>query len=262
MLKSIAAAGRFFWRMTVKSLEDFFYEVSQTSREKALSRNGPNSLTILHPELCEAVHRGLEIFPVPEVAQWTRQPERLIEEATCDISRLKVLAVSYPSCAWRAVAASPGLCVLQLDDLEARAWFAINNEDRCECHTLATVKGQTVWAIFQWPMNLVLRESAKSLGNGVRILTEGDSFPIPPSKGSTWADPSAEIEAIPYWIRKIAFEPPNGSPAPAAVAPSPTKSARCRADRRVGPYRNDVRKGKPSWTHASWRAGFRLSRRR
>ena len=93
----------------------------------------------LDPEVRQAANRGLAVFPVPEFAKLTGQSEFLVGEATSDVSRLEELAAVHTSFAWHAAVGSSRLCVVRLDGLKGRAWFAAKNEDQGECRTLAAM---------------------------------------------------------------------------------------------------------------------------
>lgn len=247
----------------MKSAEVFLSELNRSSRGAVLTSAGMKPLSSLHPAVRQAASRGLAVFPVPELAKLTGQSDFLIGEATSDLSRLEELAAEHPACIWRAAIGPSRLCVVRLDGMQGRAWFAAKNEDQTDCRTLSVTRGDAVWAIFHWPEGLVLRESAKAPATGVRILADGDSFPIPPSGGSAWTDPWAEIEAVPYWLREIAFEPQNCPPGKAVPVPSrSTRPVPCRSVARPEPPRCSVQRGYRSCNQGGWKGGFRVSRRR
>ena len=162
----------------MKSPEEILSELGRCSLGSAFSSTRRNSLISTRAELRQAANRGLQIFPVPEIAKWTSHPELLIKEATLEVSRLEELTAIYPLCTWRAAVGSSGLCVIRLEEPVGRAWFAIKNEDQGDCRTLTTVRGGTIWAIFRRPAGLVLRASTKALAPGVRILAEGRASPF------------------------------------------------------------------------------------
>jgi hypothetical protein len=248
----------------MKSPEEFLSEFCRSSRSSVFAGAQSESLPSLHPDVRKAANHGLAVFPVPEVARLTGRPELLIAEATSDFFRLEELAAEHTPCTWRAVVGSSRLCVVRLDGIQGRAWFAAGHDGLDDCRTLSVVRGETAWALFRWPESLVLRTWAKPLASGVSILTDGGSFPVPPSAGSTWVDPWAEIEPVPYWLREIAFEPPPSGP-PGKATNVPWHAARPESSR---PFRNfktpqrSVRSGHPSCDQARWRGGFRVSRRR
>jgi hypothetical protein len=235
----------------MKSPEQFLATLSRSSHGAALSSTRRKPLLIaLRTELQQTANRGIQIFPVPGIAQWTGQTDLLIREATVEISRLEELAEMYPLCTWRGAVGLSRICVVRLEEPAGRAWFAAKNEDQEGCRTLSI-------------MRLVLREAAKSLGPGATILTDGDSFPVPPSRGSNWADPSAEIEEVPYWLRVMAFEPPDSPPGRSAQMPIAfPRPVPCRSRaRHQKPFRNTLRRDS-NFNRATWRWGWHVYRRR
>ena len=202
----------------MKSAEVFLSELNRSSRGAVLTSTGMKPLSSLHPAVRQVANRGLAVYPVPELAKLTGQSDFLIGEATSDISRLEELAAEHPGSIWHAAVGPSRLCLVRLDGIKGRVWFAAKNEDQTGCRTLSMTRGDFVWAIFHWPAGLALRASAKALATGVEILTDGDSFPIPTSGGSAWTDPWAEIEAVPNWLREIAFEPRDCPPGKAVAS--------------------------------------------
>ena len=244
----------------MKSPEEFFVQIGLGNRPSSLSPNRRKVVVALEHEVRRAANLGLSVFPVPRSIQWIGEPERLKAEASCQLARLEELAAEYPSCTWRA--ASLGFCVVRLDGGEGRGWFVSNNEDQGECRTLAVVRAQTIWAIFRLPAGIASHNSDKQLANGVRVLGSRGSFPIPPSPGSTWADPSADIEALPYWIREIVFDPSDAPSGRSTImANHPVHLGPCRSRLRVGTH-HSVHAQYPPSNLARWRRRFCSSRRR
>ena len=228
-MRRVALFGEF----SMRSLEDFFNEHNKRDfRGLALTFARRQPLFELHLELRQAANRGLKVFPVPEIAKLAGQPERLIGEATSDISRLEESRSSIRFAVWRVALGPAGLCVLRVDGAQGRASLAALSQHEEDCLTLQVQRGDTVWAFFWYPVGLTLRSSAKKLAPGVSVLANGDSCPIPPSGGSAWLNPRADIEAVPYWLRQIAFETPDDPPGeaipvrPSSLRPPPCHSAR------------------------------------
>ena len=246
----------------MKSPEEFLSELCRSSRGETLKLAKAKPLSRLHAEVQQAANLGLPVFPVPEVARLTGRPESLIAEATSDICRLEELASEYASCAWHAAAGMSRFCVVRVDGMRGAAWFAAKNDGLDNCCTLSVVRGDIAWGVFQWPAGLVLRAWAKALAPGVRILADGDSFPVPPSGGATWANLREPlIESVPYWMRELAFEPPDSPLGKEAPAPSRHDHPEfSRSFARLETFDSSVRKGHPSCNQAGWKGGFRVSR--
>jgi hypothetical protein len=246
------------------NLEEFFSEHNRNiSTSSRLGSSQRKLLAVLKQEVRDTANRGFAIFPVPELAKLTAQRDRLIGEATSDSARLEVLAATH-LCTWRAAVGPSGYCVVRMSAQKDVSWFAANcQEQGMDCLTLTVVSGDMVWAIFQWPKNLVLRASPDGLPSGVSFLEGGDSFPVPPSRGCKWANAWADIEAVPNWLKELAFESPDIPPGKVALAPSPfPRPAICRSTTRFDKPHRGTKKGFPTCDQAGWRAGFRISRRR
>jgi hypothetical protein len=257
-------AGFLFWRIRMKLIEEFFSGLAlrQSSSATSLpaSRIRPS---VLPDAVRQAANRGWHIFPVSQLAKLTANPDLLIGEATAEIARLEELAAEYPSCDWRVVAGTPSLCILELDGQPGRNAFAALCLEQGECLTLQAQRGDTAWAFFRWPKGLVLRSSAKKLAVGVSMLGNGESRVIPPSGGSFYTNPWAEIEAVPCWLRDLAFETPDTGPQ--KVLPVPAHFSRHVPCRNRVPFEkphNGARRNYPVVGRTGCRKGFRISRLR
>lgn len=248
----------------MRSLEEFFSERNtQALADRALTSATHQSRFELHPELRQAANRGFEIFPVPEIARLAGQQERLIGEATSDISRLEELAGEYPFCGWRVALGPSRLCLLRIEGIQGRVSIAALSRHEEDYLTLQAQRGDTVWAFFRHPKDLRLRSTALKLAPGVSVLASGESCQIPPSGSSTWLNPSVEIEAVPHWLRELAFEGPNDSPGEAISVPTlPLRPAPCRSARHFAKQHRRVRSGYSSFNQDGRDRGFRPSRRR
>lgn len=247
----------------MKAPEERLSQFGRSSRGAAFSPKRGKPLVSLRTAVQQATIRGLRIVPVPQIVQWTGKPELLVKEATLEITRLEELAAMYPLCAWRAAIGSSRLCVVRLEEPVGRAWFAAKSENQGDCRTLSDTRGATVWAIFRWPAGLVLRAPGKSLAPGVRILTDGDSFPIPPSRGCAWVNPWAEIEEVPHWLWTEAFVEPDSPPKRSAQAPTTLlRPLPCRSRTRVEKPHHSTRSGYSNCYQATWRWGWHVYRRR
>lgn len=243
--------------------EQFLFERKNRGSPRTASAKLTNSRNpALANEMRQTANRGLAIFPVSEFAKLAGNLDLLIGEATIEIHRLEELALDYPRCQWRAAIGASRLCVIRVDGPNGRESFEALSRDHGECLTLWSQRCDMAWAFFRWPTGLILRASAKRVAPGVRILGPGDSCPVPPSGGCVWSNPWAEIEAVPYWLRDLAFEPPECPPARAATVPKPPhRAARCRSTTRHQRPHRGARKGYPTCNRVEWRRGFRISNR-
>jgi hypothetical protein len=205
----------------------------------------------------EAANRCWLVFPVPELAQLAGNPDLLIGVASSDIPRLEELAAEYyPLCGWR-IAVGPSLCILQLDGQQGKDSFAALVEDQGECLTLQAGRRDTALAFFRQPKGVVLRASARKLAPGMRILACGDSCVI-----GSFCNPWAEVEAVPDWLRDLAFESPDTPAGKAAPLPAVLhRPAPCRSRVQFDDPQRGVREGYSVWGHAGKRGGFRICRR-
>jgi hypothetical protein len=262
----VLTAGFSFGELNrMKSIEEFLSNLERRPGSPAprfTTNRHPN-----HPSLPDAVrqaaNRGWQGFPVSLVARATARPDLLIGEATRDISRLEELAAEYPGCDWRVALGPSSLCILELDGPEGRDTFAALSQEQGDCLTLQARRGDIAWAYFRWPDGLVLRDGARELMTGLRILGPGDSCIFPPFGGSLYVNPWAEIEAVPYWLRELAFESPDSPPANTVRVPAPSpRPAPCRSRKVFDRPGGSARTGHPVHGQAGWRRGFRISRRR
>lgn len=150
-----------------------------------------------------------------------------------------------------------------MGESHGRASLAALSRDEDDSLTLQALRGDTTWVFFQRPPDLRVRKTAKSLARGVTLLGEGDSCPIPPSGGSAWKNPCAEIEAVPVWLRKLVFEGPDDPPG--RILPAVAHSnlpAPYRSFQRMEEQHCHAQKGYSTRNHPGWSRGFRMSRRR
>lgn len=249
----------------MRSIEDFFSDLerSQASPSTRLPFNRHNHRSPLPDTVRQVANRGWHIFPVSPLAKATGRPDLLISEATSDISRLEELAVGYSGCDWRVVLGPSSLCILEVDGPQGRDSLTALSREHPECLTLEARRGDAAWAFFRWPTGLALRRSAKKLATGVRILEPSDSCVIPPSRGSCFVNPGADVEAVPCWLRELAFETPDNPAGTTVPMPAPPPRPNpCRSRRLVQTPCHGAQKGYPVHGHAGWRGGFRITRRR
>lgn len=246
--------------MTI-SIEKFLLEYSRSAPSAASCLRQRNYSSPLAEEVRQTVNRGLRVFPVPVLSP---SPDLLIGEASCEISLLEEFAAAYQGCGWRVTATDPALLVLRIDG--NAGWgsvTALSCYDQEGCLTLQVRCGDTTWAIFLRPKRLAPFAVAKKLADGLTILGGGSSFPIPPSVGCAWRDPSAELCATPYWLRALVLDSPDDQPGKAAPAPArPSRPVPCRRPAHAVKPGWSARKGYPACNQAGWRGGYRIYRQR
>ena len=248
----------------MKSLAEFFTEhnARRWRGPDVMSQQGKPTAA-LHPEVCATANRGLKVFPVPDFARFSGYPEQLIAEATCNVARLEELAEEYSTFSWRVAIGPSGLCVLRTDGPVGRSSLAVLTEDQADCSTLCARRAETTWANFRLPSGMVLRAKARRLAPGVTILGDGESYPVAPSEGCSWANPWAEIEAVPFWLLELAFEPPSSPPGKALQVPSPSpRAGRSRFHEQPANPPHGPRKGYAICDQAGFHRGYRVCRRR
>jgi len=248
----------------MKSIEEFFSDLERRGSLSArLSFNPRNHPSALPDAIREAANRGWKVFPWSMLAKATACPDLLLGEATSDLSRLEELAAEYPGCGWRVAAGPWSVCILQLDGQAGRNGFWSLSQEHGECHTLQAKRGDSASAFFRWPRGLQLRTSTKELITGVRILGEGEGCFIPSSAGCSYVNPWAEIEAVPCWLRELAFETPENPPGKALPVPAfSSRPPACRSRARVQKSTRAIRAGYSVHDQAGWHGQFRISRRR
>jgi hypothetical protein len=213
----------------------------------------------------ELACRGLKLFPVSLASKLNGCPDKLIYEATSDISLLEELsAVAAQPLSGLSVALGPsGLCVLVLDGAVGRASFAALVPDLEECVTLQARRGDKTYAFFLKPAGM--RIASRKLAPGVSILGDCAGFDVPPTGGAAWINPGADIEALPNALRELlAPNSPDNLPGRAMPVPKPSSSrpAPCRFTEHFPQPDKAPRQGHPVCGRADWRGGYRISRRR
>lgn len=210
----------------------------------------------------QAASRGWHVFPFSRLAKLMGNPDLLIGVACSNLSRLEELSAEYAPSEWRLALGPTSLCVLEMSGRQGSDAFAALS-GQGECLTLQAHRADMACAFFTYPEPLVLRDSAKKLAPGLRMLGPDNSCTIPPSGGWFYINPWAEIEAVPHWLRELAFDAPDSPPAitvsvPARPTRPPPRQTRLPFEKQPRTARN----GYPVHDHAGWRAGFRISRRR
>ncbi len=248
----------------MKSIEEFLSGLPDSPRSAclAITNRQPNHVTSLPDAVRQAANRDWHIFPVSQLAKLNGNPDLLIGEASSNISTLESFASEFPDCGWRVALGPSSLFIIEKSGPPAARSLAAFSGDEEDCFTLQAERGDTRWAFFTWPKGLVLRTPTRKLLMGVRILGPGDSCPIPPTGGSHYINPWADVEPIPRWLLELAFEDPDDSPqSPVRRAGQSPRPVPCRPRRPVSVPPSCGRKGFPGQSQAGLRRGFRIHRR-
>jgi len=248
----------------MRSIEEFLSEVARrkNSPSAAFTSDQWNRRSALPDAMRQAASRGWHVFPVSRLAKLMGNPDLLIGEASSNLSRLEELSAEYAPCEWRLAHGPSSLCVLELSGRQgSHAFAALSGQE--ECLTLQAQRADMACAFFGYPEPLVLRDSAKKLAPGLRMLGPDDSCTIPPCRGWFYINPWAEVEAVPKWLRELAFDAPDTPPAITVSVPvRSSRPAPCRSRQPFAKPPRTARNGYPVHDYAGWRAGFRISRRR
>jgi hypothetical protein len=245
-------------------LEQFF---SRPSGSFSAAFNSRHFNPDLSDEVRELARMGLKLFPVSLAAKLAGDSDRLIADATDDISLLDELsaAAAQPLWGYRLALGPSGLCVLVLDGAVGRASFAALVPDLDGCLTLQARCGDVVYAFFRQPAGVKRIASATKLAPGVSLLGDGASCIVPPFGATVWVVPGAEIEALPYALRELLVsENPDSPPGRTMPVPksSPRRPAACGSTVHFQQPNKAPRRGHPVCGRADWRGGYRISRRR
>lgn len=240
-------------------LEQFFSQHSGSFPRAVKSRHCSQEL---FEQARELAYQGLKLFPVSLAAKLAGDPDRWIAGATDDIALLENLSTA-PLWGYRLALGPSGLCVLVLDGAVGRASFAALVPDLDGCLTRQARRGDAVYAFFRQPAGARVIGSARKLAVGVSILGHDAGFDLPPVGGAVWLNPGAEIDALPYVLRKLlaSDDPPDSPPGRAVPAPKPSpRPSPCRSTAYFPqPDKAAPRRGYPV---CGQRRGYYISRRR
>ena len=180
------------------------------------------------PAVLRLARRGWCLFPVaarskrPLVAEW---PER----ATRDLEVLEAWSLQFPGCNW-GLACGPdsGVFVLDVDGDEGAAFLCglieVHGHEWTDTLNAKTARGSHLY--FNYPADLVIRNSASKLARGVDVRGDGGFVIVPPSVHAngteyTWGDSgeNAPVAFAPAWLLERLFVSEHES------APTPTTAS-------------------------------------
>jgi hypothetical protein len=204
---------------------------------------GLNSIEVLHSlpdyeprhihrvpvEVYRAAQRnGWRFFPVSFSKHLAVTHANLVQ-ATDNLEQLRSWAREWPN--WALVTGpDSGVFVLEVDgDKGLDSLLDLCGDDWSWLDTLRSVAGEKRCISFAWPEGRRQISSSRQVGEGLRVLGEGDWVLIPPSREPhgtqhTYLNPEAEVNAAPAWLLDRVFEP-NDTVNPSRPCP-PCSAAR------------------------------------
>jgi hypothetical protein len=183
-------------------------------------------------EIIQAAGRDWRLVPVP---RQSNHPQLDLSGASCDLIDLQTWVHMYPGTSWAlATGQTSGVVALEVDKCARMALQALAgcNAEWCDEEPLQVQTGDRIYAFLSVPQGMCLRR--KWIAPGIRILGDGDSVLLPPSRVSgvplEYADPDAAVPKVPKWLLDLAFGKMSGQsrgkvlPFP-APRPQPANSA-------------------------------------
>jgi hypothetical protein len=158
-----------------------------------------------------ALRNGWWFFPVSFGEHLAVTHANLVQ-ATDNLQQLKSWARECPN--WALVTGSnSGVFVLEVDgDKGVASLLDLCGDDWSWLDTLRSMAGEKRCISFAWPDGRRQISSSRQIGEGLRVLGEGDWVLIPPSREPhgaqhAYMNPLAEVVAAPVWLLDRAFEP-------------------------------------------------------
>jgi hypothetical protein len=172
--------------------------------------NIPNSK--LPIEIVKAAGRDWRLIPVPQPSNFS-QPE--LSNASCDLVELQAWLDMYPFARWAlATGQTSGVIAIEIDACAKPALQALagRNGEWCDEEPLQVQTGDRIYAFLSVPQGMCL--CRKWIAPGIRVLGDGDSVLLPPSRVSgvplEYADPDAAVPKVPKWLLDLAFRTMSG----------------------------------------------------
>ena len=193
----------------------FYYDFGRlgtlTSTLPAPSPTLPSAAD-LPAEVYQAARLGWMIFiSFCEEGRFAPAADECIGDATDDLAEILLLAANEPA-HWRlAVGPESGVFVLLVEgELGRDSLCGLCGSDWGWQRTLQAESGDVRYMFFRWPDRRTIRGAARELWGGIQVLADGDSAPIPSSKGCpgvprSYLDPDASVEPAPEWLLDYAF---------------------------------------------------------
>jgi hypothetical protein len=159
-----------------------------------------------------ALRNGWRFFPVSFSKHLAVMHATLVQ-ATDNLQQLRNWARESPN-AWALVTGpQSGVFVLEVDgDKGLTSLLDLCGDDWSWLDTLRSMAGEKRCISFAWPEGRRQIGSSRQIGEGLRVLGEGDWVLIPPSREPhgaqhAYMNPMAEIVTAPVWLLDRAFGP-------------------------------------------------------
>jgi hypothetical protein len=158
-----------------------------------------------------ALRNGWRLFPV-SFSKHLAVTHANLFQATDNLQQLRSWAREYPN--WALVTGQrSGVFVLEVDgDKGVASILDLCGDDWSWLDTLRSMAGEKRCISFAWPEGRRQISSSRQIGEGLRVLGEGDWVLIPPSREPheaqhAYMNPMAEIATAPVWLLDRAFGP-------------------------------------------------------
>jgi hypothetical protein len=158
-----------------------------------------------------ALRNGWRLFPV-SFSKHLAVTHANLFQATDNLQQLRSWAREYPN--WALVTGQrSGVFVLEVDgDKGVASILDLCGDDWSWLDTLRSMAGEKRCISFAWPEGRRQISSSRQIGEGLRVLGEGDWVLIPPSREPhgaqhAYLNPEAEVVAAPVWLLDRAFGP-------------------------------------------------------
>jgi hypothetical protein len=167
---------------------------------------------IIPVEVYHAAQRnGWRFFPV-SIGKHLAVTHANLVQATDNLQQLRSWARESPN--W-ALATGPdsGVFILEVDgDKGVTSLLDLCGDDWSWLDTLRSMAAEKRCICFAWPAGRRQISSSRQIGEGLRVLGEGDWVLIPPSREPhgtqhTYLNPEAKVVAAPVWLLDRSFGP-------------------------------------------------------
>jgi hypothetical protein len=130
------------------------------------------------------------------------------------LEQLKRLARWQPNFAL-ATGSVSGVLVLEVDGQGQNSLLELCRDDWSWLDSLRTVAGRKRYIFFAWPEGRKQINGYLEIGQGLRVIGEGDFLLYPPSREANgvqhaFLSPQLTVVPAPVWLTDLVFEPKAG----------------------------------------------------